>query len=509
MNVIGLKKLVKYIEENIRVSNQTSINYIDPRGHIPRLNSRQNQVIYGRRGSGKSLLVKTLQKKQDNDFIYIKINLEDFKDVSFPNSILHVLINFFSQLNTEVLNSYEWYELRKNYNAKKISKALKAQIKLFKQQLLLPDNYDENIKSTATSKIGGGVKTPIGRGEVNLIGEKGESTEIQKSHKKDKLSNIRNIISDLKELITSTTLFLKNKHIFLVLDDFYFIRKIDQPYFVDFFHRLSKDTNLYLKIATIRHRSSLYVQADNTYVGIELSHDAQSLELDYTLDQFQQLQNFMWELLREANRNSNADVNLDEIITENAFKQLCLASGGVPRDFLALFIKLCNNIISGKPAISKPDVTDLAIESLPYKFENFKTDSAEEREVLEKYLDYLKRFMIEEKRTNICLVSNSDINNYPQIRQAIKELVDLRLIHLVDANTSSAPSDGKRYTAYMIDIGLYPNSKPRNFNQIEPGLVDAEGRKDNIRSAPKVHLEDYKAYIDGQNLGFNLEVTEG
>lgn len=38
--------------------------------------------------------------------------------------------------------------------------------------------------------------------------------------------------------------------------------------------------------------------------------------------------------------------------------------------------------------------------------------------------------------------------------------------------TSAASSDGTRYFAYMLDIGLFPNAAPRDFQQVEPGQVD-------------------------------------
>lgn len=61
MNNNDLIKALTFIEENIRISKQTSMEYLDPKRHIERLKSKQNQIIFGRRGSGKSLLLKSLQ----------------------------------------------------------------------------------------------------------------------------------------------------------------------------------------------------------------------------------------------------------------------------------------------------------------------------------------------------------------------------------------------------------------------------------------------------------------
>ncbi|RKY72689.1 MAG: hypothetical protein DRP97_00300, partial [Candidatus Latescibacterota bacterium] len=94
----------------------------------------------------------------------------------------------------------------------------------------------------------------------------------------------------------------------------------------------------------------------------------------------------------------------------------------------------------------------------------------------------------DEKRTNAFLIPRDDLDGDAFGRQAIRELVDLRLIYLVDHNTSKAPSDGRRYEAYILDISLYDNSRPRNFSQVDPGQRDERARKDDLRAAPVFHL---------------------
>jgi len=505
MDMTELNKILKYIEENIRVTDQTTIEYLDPRGHIERLNSKQNHVIFGRRGSGKSLLLKSIKEK-NNSAICLKANLEDFKDISFPDSIIQILRTLLEQLNNEIANKYSIWSFKKWRNGKKISKELNEIINTLTNRLQNPDDYDEAIKSKRGSKTSGKAELKNKSATAAAAIEKTEELEVSKSIKIDKLNILKNELPDFKDLINKASDFLE-KPLFLILDDFYFIRRTDQPYLIDFFHRLSKNTNLYLKVATIKHRSSLYLQGE-TYIGIEMNHDAQALNLDYSLENFDALLTFTKALMNHVKEKANSTLDVSELLTDNAFKFLCLASGGVPRDFFSLFIGLGNKIIDGKSSISKPDVIEIAIENLPNKLDAFKTDSAEEKEILDHYLQFITEEIINGKRTNSFLVSNTDIAKYSQINQALKELVDLRLLHIVNSNISSAPSDGKRYTAYMIDIGLYPNSRPREFKQIEPGEKDAEGREDKIRSAPKINLDNYKKYIDNLSLTKKLTETE-
>jgi hypothetical protein len=60
--------------------------------------------------------------------------------------------------------------------------------------------------------------------------------------------------------------------------------------------------------------------------------------MDYTLDNFDELQNFMHQLLKNAVERSGAQLDVDDMFAGDGFAQLCLASGGVPRDFLSLFV---------------------------------------------------------------------------------------------------------------------------------------------------------------------------
>jgi len=494
----NLKKVLTYIEENIRISEQTTIEYLDPKNHINRLNSKQNQVVFGRRGSGKSLLLKSLRKNDLDNKLYITINIEDFKDISFPNSISQVLISVIKKIHAEVDGKHSIWQFSNWKVQKKLLKQYDNYITELNKKISEPDTYSEAIREKQASKISGEASSGFQKTTAKIASEVADELETSREILKDKLNELKNEITNFKELIEKTTSFL-DKDIYLIFDDFYFIRKHEQPFFIDFFHRISKNTRLYLKVATIKHRSSLYIQTD-TFVGVEIGHDIQALSLDYTLDDFNSLVSFMKSLLEHINKKVGVEINYNNLLTDNAFRFLCLASGGVPRDFLSLFINLGDKMQNEGKNISKPNVIDCSIENLPNKMEAFKTDTADEKAVLEHYLQYVKEEIINSKRINAFLVSNNDVLKYPKINQAIKELVDLRLFHLVNSNISSAPSDGLRYSAYMIDISLFPNANPRNFTQIEPGQRDERSREDKLRASPKINLDSFKNHIENLNL---------
>lgn len=496
MKNTDLKKLVNYIEANIRSNDISGMDFIDPRDYITRLRNKQNHVIFGRRGSGKTTLIKSLDKY--NDIILVKLNIEDFKGISFPNSLIHILRTFFKELKSKMKLRLEWYQLLKHYTVNTKILKIERLVDNLERQLQEPDLFErKEVDSFETSSSSNGGMI-LGKGNLSANQAKKEQQEKSRNITVDKLEKVKNEIPMFIELIKEIHLIV-GKPIFLILDDFYFISKQNQPFFIDFFHRISKNTQVYLKICTIRHRSKLYVEAKGSYYGMEVSHDAQEVDLDYNLDRFQELKNFMNQLIASCARKVEIQFNMNDLFTGGGYIQLCLASGGVPRDFLSLFNKAVEKFRYGKEdtRISKINVTEIAIENFNNKRESFKKDSLEEKELLEKYLNKIKDFVLNKEKKNIFLVENNGLEKNNFAKQIIRELVDLRMIHLVDNNTSAAPSDGKMYSAYMIDIGLYNSTKQqKDFKQVQPDQKDEKGRSDEIRSSPRLNLDDFRPAVD-------------
>src|ERR1019366_7315781 len=92
-----LNALQAVITENLRVqrSGAESIGYIDIANALSKTNSKQNHVIFGRRGCGKSLLLQESRKTLGPKTKVIYLNCEDFKNHSFPNVLIEILDSVF------------------------------------------------------------------------------------------------------------------------------------------------------------------------------------------------------------------------------------------------------------------------------------------------------------------------------------------------------------------------------------------------------------------------------
>jgi hypothetical protein len=489
----SLQRLVNHIEENLRASMSAGLPFVDPRGHQERILTRQNHVVFGRRGAGKSTLLRSIT---DTDRLVVPLNLEDYKDVTFPNIVIQILRETFTELRTAHRTRRRFWRLRPS--GRRLDKDLRNAADALQAELLKPDKEDIEVRTTEAATAGASLGADVAAGSIGAeVGAKSERST-SRSVPREKLTYLKNELPAFKRLVARAVELQRDDALFLILDDFHFVGKSIQPDCIDFFHRITKDTPLYLKVGTIRHRSRLMRRSSGQTIGVEVGHDILDVDMDYMLDRFEELRAFMRQLLVDATSTAGAQGEVDDLFAGEGFAQLCLASGGVPRDFLGLFVRLGSQIRSGEiTRIGKVEVSEAAILAGRGKFDSLADDAGAEREILEHYLRMIKAYVYSTKRTNTFLVAKDDLVGYPHEAQAIRELVDLRLLHLADRNTSSAPSDGRRYEAYMVDVGLYDNSRPRNFTQLLPGAADEKSRRDALRAAPRLGLEDLrKGYLE-------------
>ena len=253
---------------------------------------------------------------------------------------------------------------------------------------------------------------------------------------------------------------------YLFLDDLYHIRRLDQPNVIDYFHRIAKGNNLWLKIGTIRHRSRWYLNGDPP-TGLKTGDDADEIDLDLTLEKFDLTKGFLVSVLHGFVTECK-DLELDQILNEGAVDRLVLASGGVARDFLAIFRRAVEvarqrgDDYRGE-RIGSEDVNVAAGEHEPSKREELKRDTLEDQAQIEAEFEKVVRFCLDSAGANLFLLEKSSTG---QEWGLIQELVDLRLIHLVRSRLTVRAHPGRLYEAYMLDLSQYAGSRKRREFEI-------------------------------------------
>ena len=250
---------------------------------------------------------------------------------------------------------------------------------------------------------------------------------------------------------------LSNGDSFVILDDLYHIRKEDQPSVVDYIHSIAKGHQLWLKIGTIRHRSMWYVHGDPPR-GVKLGDDADGIDLDLTLEKYALAKEFLVKIL--VNLGQTVGLTVEQFLTDGAVERLVLASGGVARDFLSIFRKSVDVAREKNVAkITAEEVNVAAGEHDSTKREELTRDTyTDEATPLLSVFNSIRQFCLDTADCN-CLLLDKDTKG--NTVDAIHELVDLKLLHLVRSRVTVSKRQGRIFEAYMLDLSQYAGSRAR------------------------------------------------
>lgn len=482
-----VEKLLILCEEVTRATPDGTKRFIEPGPNVlARAKSKQHNIVFGRRGSGKSSLLRKAAADLTIDRRPISfVDLETFKGHSYPDVLISVLIKCLSEFHGWLSKAATapatersfWRRLfgtvptRAPLNKKK-TKELLASLELLvsdlETQLRLPESAeavsrtsgevessrDRNVSIDGTS-LGAPVSGAASQSSRRMRRVENEMTYV--SHKIEYLhQNILRYQEFFRELSQ-----LSDGSSFLILDDLYHIKRADQVKVVDYFHRVAKGNNLWLKIGTIKHRSEWYLHQDPP-IGMKLGDDAKEINLDVSLEQFGTLRSFLKRVL-EGLLAESGEISHSALINNTALDRLIIASGGVTRDFIGVLAAAIGHAKnrgadSHRGAkVGAEDVNLSAGDYDTYKREEFKLDTAEDREELEQEFHHLVEFCTKRAKCNVFLVSQRLDGSK---RNAIDQLIDLRLIHSVKSRvTLKKGAVGEIFEAFMLDLSQYTASR--------------------------------------------------
>jgi hypothetical protein len=486
-----VESLVILVEEATRSSKEGVKRFIEPaQGTLRRAINKRHHVIFGRRGSGKSSLLRKAAADLTIDRRPIAyVDLETFKGHTYPDVLLSILLSALKEFNqwleTAAVHPANktsfWQKLfgtrpnRPAYNREQIallSADFAKHIDQLQEQLHSSD-HTQTTSSTKTveedsSSFDASANIAfqgLGAGSKASQASSGEVTkEKQQTYKHSKLEFLHQHILEYQDLFRRMREACGGDS-YLFLDDLYHIRKADQPQVIDYFHRIAKGNGMWLKVGTIRHRSRWYINGDPP-IGVKLGDDADEIDLDLTLEKYDLAKEFLSKILKSF--ASDCGIELTTILNEGATDRMVLASGGVARDFLAIFRKAVmvareRGDDSRGPKIGSEDVNRAAGEHEGTKREELKRDAVEDQVEIEHQFDRIVNFCIERAQANLFLLDKSASGKEVDL---IQELVDLRLIHFVSSRVTVSKQPGKIYEAYMLDVSQYTGSRARRGFEI-------------------------------------------
>lgn len=487
-----MANLLTLVEEAARSTEEGVKHFVEPApGTLRRTTNRRHHIVFGRRGSGKSSLLRKAAADLTLDRRPIAtVNLEAFKGHSYPDVLISVLISMFKEfrkwMDSAAIHPSTrkrfWQRLfgaapqRPSFNRAKsaqISGRLSKHIEALEIELHRTDDAEMRVTDgAATSKSDSvGVKvnaaSPVvsGEGAASAGSSRTQKQEVEQKYKRSKTDFLHRQILDFQRLFGDLGE-LSGGDAYLFLDDLYHIRRSDQARVLDYFHRLAKDHSLWLKVGTIRHRTRWYVHGDPP-IGMKLADDADEIDLDLTLEKYSLAKGFLTKVL--TNFATTATVGrLDGFLTDGALDRLVLACGGVARDFLSIF-RLAVYVArerGGGYRGNKVGVEDVNVAACEYdsaKREDFKRDTLDDSSPLEAEYRKIRQFCLEENNIN-CLLLDKELHHVEV--DLIHELVDLKLVHLVRSRVTVRGQRGRIYEAYMLDLSQYTGARKRRELQM-------------------------------------------
>lgn len=475
-----VQKLKNLIGDSFRVRPNHDPIYVDVSDHLTRLKAKQHQIIFGRRGTGKSCLLVHFKKKEAPKLnsLTIYVDTDEIKRLGYPDVLIRLLLSVMESTPTAKQN---WRKFL--FCKSKIQKHIED-LRILLSQAEHKKVKEENKKSRGVDAGGEYAGANAKFATSTSLGKLSEFEE-------NKLDTLERHLSDYKTALIEELEKSKFDTGYVILDDYYLIKKERQPDVIDYMHRLLRGTDYYLKVGTVRHRTNLIRNEEQT-IGVELRQDIEELNLDRTLENLPTASDYLKSILDAMGKKVNIPDASTATFNSQAFEKLVLASGGVPRDFLTIYVDAIEVALAGGRSnyLTPTDIWKSA-SSLSYrtKLKNLRDDVFKDADAIENVFRDLMRFCIQEKKKTCFLISQDDAQKHPQLHEIILQLMDFKLIHVVEPDTSAASGRQGRFEAYTLDFSLFMEPRKRNIDVVEFWKFDEDRRRIGVREAPTYELE--------------------
>lgn len=501
-----INALRRKITESLRIQRDSSetLPYIDTANVLNDICARQNHTVFARRGCGKTLLLHHSTRILDGSIRTVYLNCEDFKRHSFPNVLIEILDALFAELEGHLTG---WFGRKKK--SRELVVKIRSEFEALRQSA---DALEQSVRQTKATTDKAEKNAFIGFSAAGIAGNMSESSgfstknetessyKLQSSKLQDLDIRLPRLKSQIREFFASSS---SVKAVFLQIDDLYHLKRSDQPFVIDYIHRLCKDIPIYFKVATLRHASTMYVDRDGQPIGAQERHDYQPINIDYTFADFTRTREQNRRIFQEFGKLAGVtSQEINDLFKGQGFDRLVMAGGGVPRDTLSLFLEVLGTIrVSDGERIGKDEVRVMSRSNFERRIEELKQDSeGGEQDVLMRGIYALRRFCLS-KQSNVFVIPEQVLQQRDEFRELINRLLDYRIIHNAGSALTHKSQPGT-YQAFAIDIGCYAHLRKLDGKFSEIDLSDKDA-KERLRSSPLFTEADFEGLFKAAPL--NIE----
>lgn len=402
-------ELIHLIRARSRVSEvQPSLSYIpNAEFNLSAVVATRHQLIFGRRGAGKSsLLVEARRSLRIDENMTCWLNIQTFRNESSNRVFVYILDELLSQMVAR------------------------------------------------TNQL------PIGSSVYSTVATLYDRSRFLLAQKEVTDRDAEIMIPEMQRAIRRYTE-ISGLRFYIFLDDFYYLRRSDQPRLLDMLHGCVRDCDAWLKIASIRHLTRWFQSSPP--MGLETIHDAEHINLDITLQDPRRAKEFLESILTQYVQKVGVSA-LNKLFHGKALDRLVLASGAVPRDYLLLASSAITKA-QGRPKaklVGVQDVNRAAGDAAHVKLQELEEDMASNVDSASRTLEAFGRvrdFCLNKENHTYFLVGYAEKESLPDCYNILTDLLDVRLIHLLDAGVSDPHAAGHRFEAYMLDLSQFSGSR--------------------------------------------------
>lgn len=503
-----VQQSVSKLDGFLRAEYNSEKNYLEYYAGLETLDkviSIKDQIIYGRRGTGKTHLLKALQEKllaDDQKYLPVYIDLRTFKPTLESNNDLYYALIIFQEIVVEVLKCVyvNLDYLYQEYTVEQQKIIIDPQRRKI---LALLEKFNRSFDGKSFTKMG---ETGFRVNEVKklatnlkiakipeLFGSKEVNKEIESEDEKIKYISFSDMSDAISQLLEAVDI----DRIFCLLDEWSEIPETSQYILAEFLKRTFVPKKVTLKIAAIPNRTQLISE---NRIGLEDGGDIFGFPLDnrYIYELYPEITKaFFNELLYKQlylmdpqlyeifydNKEKRPVHNFINIFLANqALREILIASAGIPRDFLNIFISAYNIFFTktNNRHLVVADIRNATVEW--YGVDKKKTVDANSNAKL--LLDkIINDILITKKRCHFLIPEK-----YEKVKE-LNDLIDLRVIHLRKRGISHKGNKGVVYNVYYLDYACYTSTNLYH-NKINTSLLNEIETIDDFREIRRVSLED-------------------
>lgn len=449
--------------------------YVDV-GLLPQLINANHQIFYGRRGTGKTHVMKVLESrlKEDpgNTVVYIDCrtlgSTSQFSNVNIPigkrclSLFRDILLSIYYVLLEHIIEEPSSKANEALTEVDNLNNLITEPLNVLKAEKL--SISEQAFSSVETSLTGGLGMSGLGpKVELDAKGKE-QISESDKHETQYSVETQDKIIFPELQRTLKRLLDLAETRLFVLIDEWSSLPVDIQPYLAEFLKRgllpLSLAT---LKVSALEYRCRFSESRDRGLFGFELGADiATAPDLDdyFVFDRNpQQITDVYADVLLKHLSSELPESYLQDkyfvktsrqfssrLFTErNTCAELARAAEGVIRDLINIFTQAVFHAQRrGRESIDKKAI----VESARQWFEQDKAQYLNDH--LQDALRHIVDEVIGKRKARSFLLPRQLEKN-----QTIQQLFDARVLHHMQRGYADKDSPGVRYNIYTIDYGAY------------------------------------------------------